>query len=64
MSYKYDVNHSCVYTDTSSGNTGCPGSYWANPINKMCTTLCPDGYFADQALHLCVAICPSYYYAD
>ena len=63
MAYRHDVNHSCVYVD-GSGNTGCPGVYWANPLDSLCTTLCPAGYFADQVLHLCVTACPANYYAD
>ena len=63
MAYKLDNNHSCVYTD-GNGYTGCPASYWANPLDFMCTTLCPYGFYADQTKHLCVTACPANEYAD
>ena len=53
-SYKYDVNHSCVYEDKLAGVSGCPDLYYANPLNNICTTLCPSGYFAEISSKMCV----------
>lgn len=45
--------------------SGCPGAYYANPLNDMCTTLCPYGYFAETSTKMCVEACSeSSEYAD
>lgn len=51
------MNHTCL--EMSGLVSGCPGSYYANPLNDMCTTLCPHGYFAEDATKMCVQNCAS-----
>ena len=56
------MNHSCVYFN--NGVSGCPGAYYANPVNKMCTTLCPDMYYAEEGSKMCVQKCQVNFVAD
>ena len=48
----------------SGSISGCPGSYYANPLNDMCTTKCPHDYFAQDSTKMCVTACAGGLFAD